>query len=75
MNFFYLSLIIGGLLLVFFMSYATYDSSMIESSYRLAIQQNEDKFNPDVEWIGNKVTTIFDDSIAYETIAETGLLV
>ena len=64
MNIFYLSLVIGSIVLALFMSYATYDANLIKSSYLIALQQNENKFNPDVEWIGNKVTTIFDSSIA-----------
>jgi hypothetical protein len=73
MNIFYLLLIISFLLLASFMIFATYDYSIIESSYHISIQQNEHKFNPNVEWIGNKVTTIFDDSILSDLV-ETSLL-
>jgi len=65
--FFYLSLVISAILLGSFMIFATYDYNRITSSYYISLQQNEDKFNSDVEWIGNKATTIFDHSIAYES--------
>jgi hypothetical protein len=73
MNGFYLGLIIAAVVLALFMSYATYDTDLIQSSYRLAMQQNENKFNPDVEWIGPKEQTIFDASIL-EDIETAALL-
>lgn len=66
MDFFYIGLIIGAILLALFMSYATYDYNLITSSYHIAMQQNEDNYNTDVEWIGPKQTTIFDDTVLSE---------
>ena len=60
---FYLALIIGAIVLALYTSFAMYDTNLTNTSYSLAIQQNENKFNPDVEWIGPKEKTIFDDSM------------
>ena len=62
MNSFYFGLIIGAIVIVLFWSYATYNMNVIKYDLWLATTQNENKFNPDLQWIGNKAATIFDDS-------------
>jgi len=63
MNSFYLGLIIGAILIVLYWSYTTYYFNVMKYDLWLAISQNEEKFNPDVQWIGKKASTIFDDSM------------
>jgi nitrogen fixation protein FixH len=74
MNLFYIGLIIAAVLLFLFMTYSTYDANVVESSYRIAMEQNEDNYNSAVEWIGPKETTIFDDSILAEGVESAALI-
>ena len=73
MDLMFLVLLIAAIVLALFMLYATYDDNLIKSSYAIAIQQNEENYNPDVEWIGPKESTIFDDTVLPEAL-ESALL-